>query len=158
LISHLISLLQFLKERIVGDCENLLSEMYRIGVKCVVLSGELSGGVLQALNRLVGSGINVYPPLSSLVRTVYPFIEHQPMAIKFPSFPSPPLKKVSYLIRILPPKRNQRKFDLLLKVVDEVDGGFCWLSDKIVSMMLYEMLISTFTINPVLPVCVTLSN
>jgi hypothetical protein len=118
-------------------------------VKCVVFSGELSAGVLQALNRLVGCGINVYPPLSSLVRTVYPFIEHQPMAVKYPSIPSPPLKKVSYLIRILPPKRNQRKFDLLLKVVDEVDGGYCWLSDKIVSMMLHQIFNNTFSINPV---------
>jgi hypothetical protein len=113
----------------------LLSELYRIGIKCVVLSGELSGAVLQASIRLVGCGINVYPPLSSLVCTVYPFIEHQPMAVKFPSLPTPPLRKASYLIRILPPKRNQRKFDLLLKFVEKVDGRLCWLTDKRVRMV-----------------------
>ena len=83
------------KERLISDGNNLLSELFRIGIKCLVLSGELSGAVLTASFRLIGCGINVYPPLSAIIRTVFPCIEHQPMAIKFPPIPTPPLRKAS---------------------------------------------------------------
>ena len=60
--------------------------MYTSGTRCVVVSGELNNEHIQVFHKLIGCGINVYPPLSVISRSVSPYKEHQPVVTKEPRF------------------------------------------------------------------------